>query len=86
MSKYSCPFEPADLEQKGSTWVLANFHTHTPGSRDYAKKLIPNSKQSHKRIAAGILQDCLDTGVRVIAITDHNSPSFVRKKTPSIDT
>jgi len=80
MSDPRCPFVPEDLEQQGSTWVLANFHTHTPGSRDYASALIPNGGLSPPDIARGILEDCRKQGVRVLAVTDHNSPSFVRVK------
>lgn len=74
----TCPFKPDDLDQQGSEWVLANFHTHTPSSRDYAKDLVPNGSLTHEKIARGILEDCLTQGVHVLAITDHNSPSFAR--------
>lgn len=80
MKEPRCPFKPSDLEPIGSTWVLANFHTHTPGSSDYAKNLVPSGNTSHEKIARGILEDCLAQNIRVVAITDHNSPSFVRKK------
>jgi histidinol phosphatase-like PHP family hydrolase len=80
MKEPKCPFKPSDLEPIGSTWVLANFHTHTPGSSDYAKDLVPSGNASHEKIARGILEDCLAQNIKVVAITDHNSPSFVRKK------
>jgi histidinol phosphatase-like PHP family hydrolase len=80
MKEPKCPFKPSDLEPIGSTWVLANFHTHTPGSSDYAKNLVPSGNTSHETIARGILEDCLAQSISVVAITDHNSPSFVRKK------
>jgi len=80
MSNPDCPFTPEDLEQQGSRWVLANFHTHTPGSRDYAKDLIPTGNLSPKEVARGILEDCRRQKVHVLAVTDHNSPSFARAK------
>lgn len=80
MKKPECPFTPEHLQQQGSAWVLANFHTHTPGSRDYAKDLLPNGKYSPGDIARGILEDCIKQGIHVLTITDHNSPSFVRVK------
>ena len=80
MSNPTCPFALEDIQQQGSAWVLANFHTHTPGSRDYASNLIPNGDRSPQDIARGILEDCRAQGVRVLAVTDHNSPSFVRVK------
>jgi histidinol phosphatase-like PHP family hydrolase len=61
--------------------VLANFHTHTPGSRDYAKDLIPAGDLSPRDVARGILEDCRRQHVHVLAVTDHNSPSFARAKT-----
>ena len=78
MSNPTCPFTPDDLASQGSRWVLANFHTHTPASSDYAKSLRPSGQRSAKDIARGILEDCRKQGVHVLAITDHNSPSFVR--------
>jgi hypothetical protein len=81
MSDMICPFGPEDLEQQGSQWVLANFHTHTPGSRDYAKQLVPNGDISARDVARGVLEDCRKQGVHVLAVTDHNSPSFARAKT-----
>jgi hypothetical protein len=81
MKKPKCPFTPEHLAHQGSAWVLANFHTHTPGSLDYATALLPDGKKyTEEKIARGILQDCLDQGIHVLAITDHNSPSFVRVK------
>jgi histidinol phosphatase-like PHP family hydrolase len=61
--------------------VLANFHTHTPGSRDYAQDLIPHGDLAPQDVARGILEDCRRQKVHVVAITDHNSPSFARAKT-----
>jgi len=80
MSNPVCPFSPKDLEQPGSKWVLANFHTHTPGSGDYAKELVPKSSISSRDVARGILEDCRQQGVHILAVTDHNSPSFARAK------
>lgn len=80
MSDPKCPFKPENLKQQGSEWILANFHTHTPASNDYAKALLPNEELSHQDIARGILEDCLKQDVQVLAVTDHNSPSFLRVK------
>lgn len=80
MTNPTCPIKPAQLESIGSAWVLANFHTHTPGSSDYTKKLRPTGALTHEKLAQGILDDCLAQNIRVIAITDHNSPSFVPKQ------
>ena len=80
-SELTCPFKASHLKQQGSEWVLANFHTHTPSSADYAKPLMPIGGLSPKEVARGILDDCREQGVHVLAITDHNSPSFVRVET-----
>ncbi len=80
MSAPICPFNPKDLEQQGSQWLLANFHTHTPGSADYATALVPNGHLSGRDVARGILEDCRQQGVHILAVTDHNSPSFARVK------
>ncbi|UCB53365.1 MAG: hypothetical protein JSV10_04620, partial [Candidatus Zixiibacteriota bacterium] len=80
MSNPVCPFSSKDLEQPGSKWVLANFHTHTPGSGDYAKDLATKKGLSSRGFARGTLDECVQQGVYVLAVTDHNSPSFARVK------
>ncbi len=81
MAVPTCPFKAEDLRPQGSAWVLANFHTHTPGSTDFTKSLRPSETAlTPREVAQGILDDCVEKGVRVVALTDHNSPSFVRRR------
>lgn len=83
MPDRNCPFTYDDAtDWPGSRWVLANFHTHTPASSDYLRTQDPARQRSltPDEMAAAILDDCVVQGIRVLAITDHNTPSFVRAK------
>ncbi len=74
------------LEQKsGAEFMKVDLHVHTPASGDaqgrskynfkFNIKDIPTSLESAKQMAEEIVDGVLQKGIRLIAVTDHNSPS-----------
>lgn len=69
----------------GAQFVKVDLHVHTPASGDaqaknkynfkFDMKDIPKSLESAYKIAKNIVNSCLSQNIRLIAITDHNSPS-----------
>ncbi|MCW8329245.1 hypothetical protein MD588_10550 [Photobacterium sp. SDRW27] len=55
----------------GSQWFKFDFHTHTPASIDYRDQEIPNEVEWLKAVMQAEI-DC-------VAITDHNSGSWINK-------
>lgn len=48
---------------KGSEWRIWDLHLHTPASYDYKDKSVTNEE---------IVNELVENGVSVVAITDHN--------------
>lgn len=68
----------------GAEFVKVDLHVHTPASGDAQKKTKynfkfdiedPKSLKSAKQLAEKIVKHCIDQKIRLIAITDHNTPS-----------
>ena len=55
----------------GSQWYKFDFHTHTPASIDYRDQSIPNDVEWLKAVMGAEI-DC-------VAVTDHNTGSWVNK-------
>ncbi|MBM3473042.1 MAG: hypothetical protein FJX75_07245 [Armatimonadetes bacterium] len=73
-----CPFSQKDLDApRGSTWRKIDLHVHTPGSTDYAGRCREGTPRQQ---AERIVDDCKDMGVELVALTDHNSATYVLDK------
>jgi predicted metal-dependent phosphoesterase TrpH len=55
---------PAKRDARGSLWRRWDLHFHTPASFDYDDKSVTN---------ADIVNGLRETGVSVVAITDHHT-------------
>ena len=72
-------------QNSGAEFVKVDLHVHTPASGDAQWKSrynfkfdladIPKSLKSAKQIAEKIVDGTIEKGIRLIAITDHNTPS-----------
>lgn len=72
-------------QDKGATFVKVDLHVHTPASGDAQSKNrynfkfditdIPKSLLSAKKIAKDIVERCKALDIKLIVITDHNTPS-----------
>ncbi|MGB2990500.1 MAG: hypothetical protein WBC98_11145, partial [Candidatus Zixiibacteriota bacterium] len=72
-------------QNSGAEFVKVDLHVHTPASGDAQAKNkynfkfdiadIPKSLKSAKQLAEKIVDGVIEKGIRLIAITDHNSPS-----------
>jgi len=74
------------LRQKsGAEFIKVDLHVHTPASGDAQAKNkynfkfdiadIPKSLNSAEQLAGKIVDGVMQQGIRLIAVTDHNSPS-----------
>jgi len=74
------------LRQKsGAEFMKVDLHVHTPASGDAQAKNkynfkfdiadIPKSLKSAEQLAGEIVDGVIQQGIRLIAVTDHNSPS-----------
>jgi len=74
------------LKQKsGAEFIKVDLHVHTPASGDAQAKNkynfkfdiadIPKSLNSAEQLAGKIVDGVMQQGIRLIAVTDHNSPS-----------
>lgn len=73
------------MQNPGAEFVKVDLHMHTPASGDaqarnkYNFKFniadIPKSLKSAKQLAEKIVDGVIEKGIRLIAITDHNTPS-----------
>ncbi|UCF05784.1 MAG: hypothetical protein JSV33_01730 [bacterium] len=71
--------------KSGAQFFKADLHVHTPASGDAQAKNkynfkydianIPKSKERARELAAKIVDAAIKKGLRLIAITDHNTPS-----------
>lgn len=69
----------------GAEFIKVDLHVHTPASGDaqaknkynfkFDIKDIPTSLESAKRLAEEIVDGVMQQGIRLIAVTDHNTPS-----------
>lgn len=72
-------------QNSGAEFVKVDLHVHTPASGDAQAKNkynfkfdmadIPKSLKSAKQLAEKIVDGMIGKGIRLIAVTDHNSPS-----------
>ncbi len=72
-------------QNSGAEFVKVDLHVHTPASGDAQAKTkynfkfdmadIPRSLKSAKLLAEKIVDGVIEKGIRLIAVTDHNSPS-----------
>ena len=72
-------------QNPGAEFIKVDLHVHTPASGDaqaknkynfkFNIKDIPTSLESAKQMAEEIVDGVLQKGIRLIAVTDHNSPS-----------
>ncbi|MBA0188680.1 TrlF family AAA-like ATPase [Pectobacterium odoriferum] len=62
------------MQQLGSKWWKFDFHTHTPASMDYGKT---DHQIRQTMTPRQWLLDYIGHGVECIAVTDHNSGSWV---------
>ena len=72
-------------QNSGAEFIKVDLHVHTPASGDAQAKNkynfkfnmadIPASLESAKQMAEEIVDGALQKGLRLIAVTDHNSPS-----------
>jgi len=72
-------------QNPGAEFMKVDLHVHTPASGDAQAKNkynfkfniadIPTSLKSAKRMAEEIVDGAMQKGIRLIAVTDHNSPS-----------
>ena len=72
-------------QNSGAEFIKVDLHVHTPASGDAQAKNkynfkfnmadIPASLESAKQMAEKIVDGALQKGLRLIAVTDHNSPS-----------
>lgn len=78
-------FHNLQSQECGARFLKVDLHIHTPGSADatgrnkygfkYNSK--KHTKQDLKKLAQKIVQTCIENGIRLIALTDHNSPGYV---------
>ncbi len=69
---------------RGAEFIKADLHFHTPASGDAQSKNrynfkydisdIPRSLELSRQLAAQIVARCQELDIRLIAVTDHNSP------------
>jgi len=72
-------------QNSGAEFIKVDLHVHTPASGDaqaknkykfkFNIKDIPTSLESAKQIAEAIVDGVIQKGIKLIAVTDHNSPS-----------
>ncbi len=72
-------------QNPGAEFIKVDLHVHTPASGDaqaknkynfkFNIKDIPTSLESAKQMAEEIVDGVMQKGIRLIAVTDHNSPS-----------
>jgi len=72
-------------QNTGAEFIKVDLHVHTPASGDaqaknkyhfkFNIKDIPTSLESAKHLAEEIVDGAITKGIRLIAVTDHNSPS-----------
>jgi len=72
-------------QNPGAEFIKVDLHVHTPASGDaqaknkynfkFNIKDIPTSLESAKQMAEEIVDRVMQKGIRLIAVTDHNSPS-----------
>jgi len=72
-------------QNSGAEFIKVDLHVHTPASGDaqaknkyhfkFNIKDIPTSLESAKHLAEEIVDGAITKGIRLIAVTDHNSPS-----------
>ena len=72
-------------QNSGAEFVKVDLHVHTPASGDaqaknkynfkFDKQDIPESLKSAQQLAEEIVDGVIPKGIRLIAVTDHNSPS-----------
>jgi len=72
-------------QNSGAEFIKVDLHVHTPASGDaqaknkynfkFNIKDIPTSLESAKQIAEAIVDGVMQKGIKLIAVTDHNSPS-----------
>lgn len=58
--------DPIERGTKGAEFIKADLHIHTPASSDYVGDPTPEE----------FLQDFVDEGIELIAVTDHNSSAW----------
>lgn len=64
----------------GARWWRFDFHTHTPASPDYGKRLDPKARKAQKeRTPREWLLDFMRAEIDCVAITDHNTGDWVDK-------
>jgi len=72
-------------QNSGAEFIKVDLHVHTPASGDAQAKNkydfkfnvadIPTSLKSAEQLAGEIVDRVMQKGIRLIAVTDHNSPS-----------
>jgi len=62
----------------GARYFRADFHIHTPASKDYREKPYSDDPNDEKRYI-DILRKCKEIGLDIIAITDHNTIDGYKK-------
>jgi len=78
-------YQEIQKQNTGAEFVKVDLHVHTPASGDaqaknkynfkFNIKDIPTSLESAKHLAGEIVDGVTQQGIRLIAVTDHNSPS-----------
>ena len=78
-------FKQVMKQNKGAVFGKVDLHVHTPASGDARSKNrynfkfdiadIPKSLASSRKVAKEIVERCKTLGIKLIAITDHNTPS-----------
>ncbi|MFA4010207.1 AAA family ATPase [Clostridioides difficile] len=61
------------MKIKGSKWWKFDFHVHTPASVDYGKDEVELKKITHREWLLSVMEK----GIDCIAITDHNTGSWI---------
>ena len=62
-------------EWNGARWWKCDFHTHTPASNDYGKG--PDQESLKEKSEKSWLLDYMRAGVDCVAITDHNTGTWI---------
>ena len=62
------------MQQIGSKWWKFDFHTHTPASMDYGKA---DHQIKQTMTPRQWLLDYIQHGIECIAVTDHNTGSWI---------
>lgn len=65
----------SEWKWKGSRWWKFDFHAHTPASEDYGKG--PKQAYLKQRTPKEWLLDYMRAGIDCVAITDHNTGSWI---------